>query len=69
MEREPLGSALTSILLVLDCVVAMANQPEEYDEVAAEKIMLGRILSRVQLILSAIEARETKPGVLRRIHS
>jgi len=56
MEREPLGQALTSILLVLDCVAAMALNPEEYDEVAEEEVMLGRIVSRAQLVLSFIDA-------------
>ena len=36
----------------------MALKAEDYEEVAAERIALGQIISRAQLILSFIEARQ-----------
>ena len=59
MDREPLGQALNSIIDVLDIAVHMALTTD-YDEVAAEEVRLGQIISRAQLVLSFIDIRKPK---------
>jgi hypothetical protein len=58
IENRSVAVALDSIVDVLDIVAAMTLKPETYDEVAAEEKVLGQIISRAQLILSFIDARE-----------
>src|SRR6187431_2410483 len=50
-DREPVSHAIASIIDVLDCIAEMALQAENYDEVAAQEVGLGRIISRAQLVL------------------
>ena len=38
----------------------MALQAENYDEVAAEEIGLGQIISRAQLVLSFLDAQQPR---------
>ena len=57
MDREPLGQALNSVLDTLDRAADMALTTG-YDEVAAEEIRLGQIISRAQLVLSFIDIRK-----------
>ena len=54
-EKEPVAQGLNYILSALDIIAGMALQPETTDEVAAEEVRLGQIISRVELILSFIE--------------
>lgn len=62
-KREPVGQALNYVLDVLDITAEMALEPEHYDEVAAEEVRLGQIISRAQLVLSFIKAqRPVKVG-------
>ena len=63
--REPVAQALNAVIGALDVVASMALDPQDYDEVAAEKIAIGQIITRAQLILSLVEARDAKP--LRRV--
>ena len=56
MDREPLGQALNSVIDILDVAIDMALTTG-YDEVAAEEIRLGQIISRAQLVLSFIDIR------------
>jgi hypothetical protein len=58
IETKSVAVALDSIVDVLDIVAAMTLKDETYDEVAAEEKVLGQIISRAQLILSFIDARE-----------
>ena len=68
MEREPLGQALNAVLDVLSATSHMVRNPCEFDEVAAEKRTLNRIVILSQLILSVIHDREEgEMGVLRKI--
>jgi hypothetical protein len=63
-DREPVGQAVNYILSALDIIAAMALKPADYDEVAAEEKKLAQIKSRVDLILSFIDARRPqKPGL------
>jgi hypothetical protein len=55
-EREPVSHAIASIIDALDCIAEMALQAENYDEVAAEEIGLGQIISRARLVLRFIDA-------------
>jgi hypothetical protein len=64
-DDERVAEGLDHILTALDIIAGMALKPEDYDEVAAEQIRLGQIISRVQLILSFIDARN--PGTVRRM--
>ena len=64
-EREPVAQALNAVIGALDVVASMALDPQDYDEVAAEKISIGQVITRAQLILSLVEARDAKP--LRRV--
>ena len=64
-EREPVAQALNAVIGALDVVASMALDPQDYDEVAAEKIAIGQVITRAQLILSLVEARDAKP--LRRV--
>ena len=57
MDREPLGQALNSVIDVLDVAIDMALTTG-YDEVAAEEVRLGQIISRAQLVLSFIDIRK-----------
>ena len=57
MDREPIGQALNSVIDVLDVAVDMALT-DDYDEVAAEEVRLGQIISRAQLVLSFIDIRK-----------
>ena len=56
MEREPIGQALNSVIDVLDIALNMALTTG-YDEVAAEEVRLGQIISRARLVLSFIDIR------------
>ena len=56
MDKEPLGQALNSVIDVLDIAINMALTTG-YDEVAAEEVRLGQIISRAQLVLSFIDIR------------
>ena len=56
MEREPLGQALNSVIDILDIAINM-SLTTGYDEVAAEEVRLGQIISRAQLVLSFIDIR------------
>ena len=62
-DHESIGQALNSVLMVLDIIAGRALQAETCDEVAAEEITLGQVSSRVQLILSFIDAR--RPSKIR----
>jgi hypothetical protein len=65
-EREPVAQGLNYILSALDIICGMAVKPETADEVAAEKVRLGQILSRVQLLLSFIDPpKKSVSGPLR----
>jgi uncharacterized protein YfkK (UPF0435 family) len=64
-DREPVGQGVNYILSALDIIANMALDPEQYDEVAAEEIALGQIISRAQLILSFIDARRKPKTTLR----
>lgn len=66
-DREPVAQGLNYILSALDIIAAMALDPNKYDEIAAEEITLGRIISRAQLILSFIETRKPLPNKVRRM--
>jgi hypothetical protein len=67
-ERESIGQALNYVLSVLDIVAGLALKPEDYDEVAAEQVRLGQIISRAQLILSFIDTRRPTPETVRRVN-
>ena len=56
MDKEPLGQALNSVIDILDVAIDMALTTG-YDEVAAEEVRLGQIISRAQLVLSFIDIR------------
>ena len=62
-DREPVGQAVNSILMALDIIAGMALKADTYDEVAAEEIALGQIISRAELILSFLDTR--KPSKLK----
>jgi hypothetical protein len=51
-DSEPVGQMLNSILNTLDVIAGMALRSETADEVAAEEVRLGQVISRAQLILS-----------------
>ena len=57
MDREPMGQALNSVIDVLDVAIDMALTTG-YDEIAAEEVRLGQIISRAQLVLSFIDVRK-----------
>jgi len=65
---ESVAEALNQILSALDIVAAMALQSDNYDEVAAEQIRLGQIISRAQLILLFIEAGEPAAKVVGKVN-
>lgn len=64
-DDERVAEGLDHILTALDIIAGMAIDPDKYDEVAAEQVRLGQVISRAQLILSFIDAR--KPGIVRRM--
>jgi hypothetical protein len=64
-DDERVAEGLDHILTALDIIAGMALKPEDYDEVAAEQVRLGQVISRVQLILSFIDARN--PRTVRRM--
>jgi hypothetical protein len=59
-DREPVAQTLNSMLTTLDDIAGMALN-ENYDEVAAEQVRLGQIISRAQLILAFIESKHSIP--------
>jgi hypothetical protein len=59
-EREPVSHAIASIIDALDCIAEMALQAENYDEVAAQEVGLGRIISRAQLVLSFLDTHRPR---------
>jgi hypothetical protein len=59
-EREPVSHAIAIIIDALDCIAEMALQAENYDEVAAEEIGLGQIISRAQLVLRFLDAQQPR---------
>jgi hypothetical protein len=65
IDDERVAEGLDHILTALDIIAGMALKPEDYDEVAAEQVRLGQVISRVQLILSFIDARN--PRTVRRM--
>lgn len=67
MAGEP---AETQIEYRMDCVLreldefmAMAANPETVDLIDRNKIMMGQIMTRSQLIGAFLMARNTKPGL------
>jgi hypothetical protein len=60
-DHEPVGQMLNSVLTTLDDIVVMVLRPEDYDEIAAEKVRIGQIISRAQLILTFIEGKQSIP--------
>lgn len=67
-DRESVAQCLNYILSALDIVASMALKPEDYDEVAAEQIRLGQIISRAQLILSFIETQKPAAKLVGRVN-
>ena len=59
-DREPVSHAITSIIDALDCIAEMALQAENYDEIAAEEIGLGQIISRARLVLRFLDAQHPR---------
>jgi hypothetical protein len=59
-EREPVSHAIASIIDALDCIAEMALQAENYEEVAAQEVGLGRIISRAQLVLSFLDTHRPR---------
>jgi hypothetical protein len=57
IDREPVSEAVASIIDALNVIAEMALNPETYEEVAAQEVGLGQIISRAQLVLSFIDAR------------
>lgn len=58
MKREPVAQAINYIISALDIIAGMALKAETYDEVAAEEIGLGRVISRTELILSFLDTHK-----------
>ena len=59
-DREPVSHAIASIIDALDVIAEMALQAENYDEVAAQEIGLGQIISRAQLVLSFLDTHRPR---------
>jgi hypothetical protein len=59
-EREPVSHAIASIIDALDVIAEMALQAENYDEVAAEEVGLGQIISRARLVLRFLDAQQPR---------
>ena len=57
-DLEPVSHAIASIIDALDVIAEMALQAENYDEVAAEEIGLGQIISRARLVLRFLDAQQ-----------
>jgi hypothetical protein len=66
-DREPVAQMLNSVLMTLDDIAVMANNPDTTDDVVAEEIALGQILSRTQLILSFIRTKRPVPNKVWRV--
>jgi hypothetical protein len=57
-DDESIAAALDHVLVALDIMASMALDEDRYQDVAAEEIRIGQVISRAQLILSFIDARE-----------
>ena len=64
-DREPVGRMLNSVLETMNEIVAMANSPETYDDVAVEIRTLGCILTRMQIVVDVIRIRQEAEKVWR----
>ena len=64
-DREVVGQMLNSVLETMNEIVAMANSPETYDDVAVEIRTLGCILTRMQIVVDVIRIRQEAEKVWR----
>jgi peptide deformylase len=62
-ESEPVAQSVNSIITALDELMAKAVNSETVGQIAAERIGIGQIRLRAELILSFLDAR--KPQGLR----
>lgn len=54
---------MDAVLRELDEFMAMAANPETVDLIERNKVMMGQIMTRSQLIGAFLMARNTKPGL------
>ena len=59
-DHKPVAQSVNSIVAALDEIASLALKEETRAEVAAQKVTLGRILSRTELILSFLDARRPR---------
>ena len=71
MAGEPaevqIGYRIDCIVRELDEFCAMTNNPETVDLIESQKIGIGQIISRAQLIQSFLMARKPAPTHIRRV--
>jgi hypothetical protein len=58
MSDDQVGQAIRGVFASLDDLIALASRPETRAEVCAEKIALGQMLSRCQLLSSFALSQE-----------
>ena len=56
MTDDSVADGLAHVLLALDILAGMAVNPDTADEVAAEEVRLGQVISRARIILNLIDA-------------
>ena len=57
--HDPVGQALRGVFANLDELMALASQEETKGQVCAERIALGQMLSRCQLLVSFALSQDT----------
>lgn len=58
MTKDPVGQAIRATFASIDDLIALASRPETRAEVCAEKVALGQMLSRCQLLASFALSQE-----------
>lgn len=60
----PIGERITLITRMLDELMAMANSPETVALIEGERIGVGQVISRAQLIGSFLMTRQPRPKMV-----
>lgn len=55
MNEEPVGQSINSILIAMDDLIAKASNPATTRDIAAERVGIGQIKTRCELLLSFLE--------------
>lgn len=61
MTDDPVGQAIQTAFSALDDLIILANQGATRDQVLEERVMLGQLLNRCQLLASFALTFETEP--------